>query len=84
MSVDPELVGVIGGSGFYELLSEGQEIVVDTPYGPPAGPITVGTLSEQRVAFLPRHGADQSQRVLHAFERFTREANAGTQSICMV
>ncbi len=58
MSVEPDLVGVIGGSGFYELLSDAQEIVVDTPYGAPAAAMTVGTLSGRHVAFLPRHGAD--------------------------
>jgi 5'-methylthioadenosine phosphorylase len=56
-------VGVFGGSGFYEFeAGEGvevdhvQEVDVDTPYGPPAGPITVVTVAGRRVAFLPRHG----------------------------
>jgi 5'-methylthioadenosine phosphorylase len=56
-------VGVFGGSGFYQLgtgealeAGHGQEVEVDTPYGPPAGPITVATVAGRRVAFLPRHG----------------------------
>src|SRR5262249_18710599 len=34
-----------------------QSITVNTPYGSPSGPITVGTVGEHEVAFLPRHGA---------------------------
>lgn len=49
-------IGVFGGSGFYELLDDADEIDVDTPYGPPASPVTVGTLAGRRVAFLARHG----------------------------
>lgn len=49
-------VGIIGGSGFYELLSDAVEVDHTTPFGPPAAPITVGTLAGRRVAFLPRHG----------------------------
>lgn len=58
MSLVPGMVGIIGGSGFYELLSDAQEIVVDTPYGVAAAPVTVGIHSGRRTAFLPRHGAD--------------------------
>ncbi|HSB88232.1 MAG TPA: S-methyl-5'-thioadenosine phosphorylase [Ilumatobacteraceae bacterium] len=58
MSIELQPVGVIGGSGFYELLSDAQEMVVETPYGLPAAPVTVGTLSGRQVAFLPRHGVD--------------------------
>lgn len=32
--------------------------MVDTPYGPPSDPITVATVHNRRVAFLPRHGKD--------------------------
>jgi 5'-methylthioadenosine phosphorylase len=58
-------VGVFGGSGFYEFKAgeivdadhvQDVEVEVDTPYGPPAGPITVVTVADRRVAFLPRHG----------------------------
>jgi len=51
-----ECIGVIGGSGFYELLDSGEEIAVDTPFGPPSDPIVVGEVAGRRVAFLPRHG----------------------------
>lgn len=48
--------GIIGGSGFYEFLTDVVEREISTPYGVPASPIYVGSLAGQRVAFLPRHG----------------------------
>lgn len=52
------MLGVIGGSGFYTFFDSGvRDIAVDTPYGQPAAPVTVGTIGEHEVAFLPRHGA---------------------------
>ena len=53
-----EAIGVIGGSGFYSLLDDADERVVETPYGLPSGPLTVGSLAGRNVAFLPRHGVD--------------------------
>lgn len=50
-------VGVFGGSGFYGFLDDVTEVVVDTPFGPTAAPVAIGTLGERTVAFLPRHGA---------------------------
>ncbi len=57
MSNDPVL-GVIGGSGLYQFagLSDVEVMDVVTPFGKPSAPITVGTLSGKRVAFLARHG----------------------------
>ena len=49
-------IGVFGGSGFYSLLEDVEEVSVDTPYGPPSAPLTVGEIGAKRVAFLPRHG----------------------------
>lgn len=51
-------IGVIGGSGFYSLLDEPEERTVETPYGAPSDPITLGALAGRDVAFLPRHGVD--------------------------
>ena len=52
------LIGVIGGSGLYEMkeLEDVEEVVIDTPFGPPSAPFIIGTLSGKRIAFLPRHG----------------------------
>jgi 5'-methylthioadenosine phosphorylase len=51
-------LAVIGGSGLYALLKDAEEHRIDTPYGAPSDPITVATLDDRRVAFLPRHGKD--------------------------
>ena len=52
-------VGIIGGSGLYDMaeLTEREERVVTTPFGDPSGPYLLGTLRGKRVAFLARHGA---------------------------
>ena len=52
------LVGVIGGSGFYEFFDSADEITVQTPFGEPSDPVTIGEVGGRRVAFLPRHGRD--------------------------
>ncbi len=49
-------LGVFGGSGFYSFLDDVEEVHVDTPWGPPAAPVTLGEVDGRRVAFLPRHG----------------------------
>ena len=49
-------LGVFGGSGFYEFLDDAVEIVVDTPFGAPAGPVVVGSVAGNPVAFMARHG----------------------------
>jgi 5'-methylthioadenosine phosphorylase len=55
-------IGVIGGSGLYELLdaATATEVDVPTPYGAPSGRIVVGDFAGTRVAFLARHGAGHS------------------------
>ena len=51
-------IAVIGGSGLYQMdqVRDIEELTIETPFGPPSGEITVGTLHGRRVAFLPRHG----------------------------
>jgi 5'-methylthioadenosine phosphorylase len=49
-------VAVIGGSGMYRMFTDAEEYPVDTPYGAPSAPITLGEVAGRRVAFLPRHG----------------------------
>lgn len=51
-------IGVFGGSGFYQLLDNVQEVWIETPYGPTSGRIALAELGGRRVAFLPRHGPD--------------------------
>jgi 5'-methylthioadenosine phosphorylase len=52
------VIGVFGGSGFYSLLDDSEEVEVDTPYGKPSAAIVIGAIGGRRVAFLPRHGRD--------------------------
>jgi 5'-methylthioadenosine phosphorylase len=56
----PELasVGIIGGSGFYEFLDSAEQLTVETPFGVPSDPLTIGEVAGRRVAFVPRHGRD--------------------------
>ncbi len=51
-------IGVIGGSGLYQMesLAEVEEVRVSTPFGDPSDAFIVGSLNGVRVAFLPRHG----------------------------
>ncbi len=53
-------IGVFGGSGFYTLLENAEEVKIDTPYGAPSDLVTIGTVAGRRVAFLPRHGKRHS------------------------
>jgi 5'-methylthioadenosine phosphorylase len=50
-------IGVFGGSGFYQLLDEVEELTVETPFGEPSGKLAVGRIGDVPVAFLPRHGS---------------------------
>jgi 5'-methylthioadenosine phosphorylase len=35
-------IGVFGGSGFYSLLEYAEEVVIESPWGPTSGPVTLG------------------------------------------
>ena len=52
------LVGVLGGSGLYEMdgVTDVEWVSVDTPFGAPSDQIALGRLDGQPVAFLSRHG----------------------------
>ena len=49
---------IIGGSGLTRLrdLRDIRREVGRTPYGDPSAPLTIGTLGDREVIFLPRHG----------------------------
>jgi 5'-methylthioadenosine phosphorylase len=57
MSERSAQIGIIGGSGLYEMegFAEVEEVRVDTPFGPPSDSLMLGVLEGRRVAFLPRH-----------------------------
>jgi len=57
------VLGVVGGSGLYVMdeLEQVERILLETPFGEPSGPYTVGALARRegpplRAVFLPRHG----------------------------
>ena len=51
-------IGIIGGSGLYELdeLEDAQWLAVDTPWGAPSDELLIGRIAGTRFVFLPRHG----------------------------
>jgi 5'-methylthioadenosine phosphorylase len=51
-------MGVIGGSGLYELpgLEEIERVVQSTPFGAPSDAYVCGRLGDVELVFLPRHG----------------------------
>src|SRR5258708_6117869 len=54
---EPVRIGVIGGSGLYNMpgLENAREVRVKTPFGDPSDALVVGQLEGKRVAFLARH-----------------------------
>jgi len=53
------MIGIIGGTGLGEAFSiqaQGEQRLVQTPFGSPSGPITLSEWSGVRIALLARHG----------------------------
>jgi 5'-methylthioadenosine phosphorylase len=53
-----QTLGIIGGSGLYELegLAQLEEVKVETPFGAPSDAVIRGRLGDVTLLFLPRHG----------------------------
>ncbi|MBI5884990.1 MAG: S-methyl-5'-thioadenosine phosphorylase [Deltaproteobacteria bacterium] len=53
-----KVVGVIGGSGLYEMegMTKVKEVRVKTPFGDPSDAYITGMLGNVKMVFLPRHG----------------------------
>ncbi|WP_295479427.1 S-methyl-5'-thioinosine phosphorylase [Sutterella sp.] len=53
------MFALIGGTGFEEsgILTDCEEVTVETPYGAPAAPLVYGKLGGTPLVFLRRHGA---------------------------
>ena len=51
-------IGVIGGSGLYEIdgLEGAEALSIDTPWGAPSDPLMRGRIGDVTLVFLPRHG----------------------------
>ncbi len=52
------VIGVIGGSGLYEIegLTGVREVQIETPFGAPSDTFITGSLGDAQMVFLPRHG----------------------------
>lgn len=52
------MLGVIGGSGLYEIagLENRRWVKVDSPWGAPSDELLMGEIGALKLAFLPRHG----------------------------
>lgn len=55
---DDAPLGVIGGSGFYDLegLDHVERLHLHTPFGDPSDDVVVGRLGDTHIAFIARHG----------------------------
>ena len=51
-------IGIIGGSGLYSMagFDAQEEVMIETPFGPPSDNFVIGKLAGHSVAFLARHG----------------------------
>lgn len=56
--MDDIKIGIIGGSGIYELdnMELLEKVEIDTPFGKPSDPYVIGNLNGKKIAFLSRHG----------------------------
>jgi len=55
-------IGIIGGSGLDnpDILKDGKDISIVTPYGSPSSPLKQGTINNTAVVLLARHGRNHS------------------------
>lgn len=53
-----KVLGIIGGSGFYNIdgIENEQWVKVESTFGEPSDEVLVGEVDGQKVAFMPRHG----------------------------
>jgi 5'-methylthioadenosine phosphorylase len=58
MENEPPAIGIIGGSGLYQMeeVRDAIELKIDTPFGSPSDTLIGGKMSGRQVYFLPRHG----------------------------
>ncbi len=50
------VLGIIGGSGFYDMPGLENAVEIESPWGEPSGPLRVGEIGGTSVVFLARHG----------------------------
>ena len=58
MENEPPAIGIIGGSGLYEMgeVRGATEYKIETPFGAPSDSLVGGKVGGRQVYFLPRHG----------------------------
>src|SRR3954468_13102813 len=58
MTNEAPAIGIIGGSGLYQMegVENPREQTIDTPFGAPSDAIIMGRMHGRQVYFLPRHG----------------------------
>jgi len=84
-------LGIIGGSGLYELegLEQREEVRLTTPFGDPSDVLVTGRLHGVRMAFLPRHGRGHRlaphelpfRANIHAMKQLGMECVLGTSAV---
>ena len=57
MSEQTPAIGIIGGSGLYQMegVEDSREVRIDTPFGAPSDSLMAGTMHGRQIYFLPRH-----------------------------
>jgi len=81
-------MAIIGGSGLEGLLQGSKITRLETPYGP-TPPISIGTIGNHEVAFLPRHGPQHDlpphkvnyRANLHALKQLGTERIIATNAV---
>lgn len=55
-------IGIIGGSGLYDIegVTQGEKLLLKTPFGSPSGEFILGQLEGKEIVFLPRHGQNHT------------------------
>ena len=58
MKSEPPAIGIIGGSGLYQMeeVRDATELKIETPFGAPSDMLVGGKVSGRQAYFLPRHG----------------------------
>ena len=69
-------LGVFGGSGFYSFLDDVEELVLETPYGPPSAPLAVGRVDERRGGLVHAVDVDVPRDAGHAQQPGAHQADA--------
>ena len=76
-------IGIIGGSGFYELLEKAKPIILDTPFGK-TPVIHIGKIGKRDVAFLARHSKPGLMTISHAVPPHKINFRANIYGLCML